>query len=159
MISLHRSSFPASSEIEHRKDITRIDKADVRLLWQLCAGLSVRIHRLLHRFGREEIQMLGGREHAAHRLHWEPSVEWTPISLEAADNESQPVSTVAKWRQALPIVARKRSGASPVIHHRNEKVLTRRDSCIERINNCAEKFWGGGQATEKILTEPTNVVN
>src|SRR5882757_6058050 len=121
MISLHRSSSPASSEIQHRKDITRIDKADVRLLWQSCAGLSVRIHRLLHRFGREELQMLGGREHAAHRLHREPSVEWTPISLETADNESQRVSTVAKWRQALPIVARKRSGASPVIHHRDEK--------------------------------------
>jgi hypothetical protein len=58
MISLHRSSFPASSEIQHRKDITRIDKADVRLLWQSCASLSVRIHRLLHRFGREELQML-----------------------------------------------------------------------------------------------------
>jgi hypothetical protein len=97
----------------------------------------------------EDLQMLGGREHAAHRLHRELLVEWTPISLETADNESQPVSTVAKWAQAFPIVVRERSSASPVIHHRDEKVPTRRDSCIERINNINYSVWHGKRSLRR----------
>src|SRR5882724_1659164 len=40
-----------------------------------------------------------------------------------------------KWAQAFPIVARERSNASPLIHHRDEKVPARRGFRIECINN------------------------
>jgi hypothetical protein len=63
------------------------------------------------------------------------------------------LSTVAKWAQAFPIVARERSSPSPSSITVTEKSPPDATHCIERINNINYSVWHGKRSLRRpVLT-------